>query len=129
MGHRVWDQVVTLNVGFMERLRQNEGRSAVKTSDTRWRSDNFEFRCEHGARLSVTFTRDYCDREVIGWVASPTGYSGDDIRDLMLESVEKRFGDQLPATPVQRLSRIEERRYATWPLPSSNTTSSIHTAP
>ena len=21
MGHRVWDQVVTLNVGFMERLR------------------------------------------------------------------------------------------------------------
>ncbi|MCW8278442.1 hypothetical protein IMF27_25160 [Pseudomonas sp. PCH199] len=40
-----------------------------------------------------------CDREAIGWVASPTGYSGDDIRDLMLESVEKRFGDQLPATP------------------------------
>jgi hypothetical protein len=37
-------------------------------------------------------------------VASPTGYSGDDIRHLMLESVEKRFGDQRPATPVQWLS-------------------------
>ena len=23
MGHRVWDQVVTLNVGFMERLQSN----------------------------------------------------------------------------------------------------------
>ena len=52
----------------------------------------------------MTFALDCCDREAIGWVASPTGYSGDDIRDLMLESVEKRFGDQLPAMPVQWLS-------------------------
>ncbi|WP_449103030.1 IS3 family transposase [Pseudomonas extremaustralis] len=84
--------------------RRHEGRIAVKTSDTRWCSDGFEFRCEDGAKLSVTFALDCCDREAIGWVASPTGYSGDDIRDLMLESVEKRFGDQLPATPVQWLS-------------------------
>ncbi|KAA0973118.1 IS3 family transposase, partial [Pseudomonas sp. ANT_J28] len=81
--------------------RRHEGRIAVETSDTRWCSDGFEFRCEDGAKLSVTFALDCCDREAIGWVASPTGYSGDDIRDLMLESVEKRFGDQLPATPVQ----------------------------
>ncbi|WP_423143238.1 IS3 family transposase [Pseudomonas chlororaphis] len=84
--------------------RRHEGRIAVQTSDTRWCSDGFEFRCEDGATLSVTFALDCCDREAIGWVASPTGYSGDDIRDLMLESVEKRFGDQLPATPVQWLS-------------------------
>ncbi|QLL12570.1 IS3 family transposase [Pseudomonas chlororaphis subsp. aurantiaca] len=84
--------------------RRHEGRIAVKTSDTRWCSDGFEFRCEDGAKLSVTFALDCCDREAIGWVASPTGYSGDDIRDLMLESVEKRFGDQLPVTPVQWLS-------------------------
>ncbi|MHC8290801.1 IS3 family transposase [Pseudomonas sp. XS1P51] len=84
--------------------RRHEGRIAVETSDTRWCSDGFEFRCEDGAKLSVTFALDCCDREAIGWVASPTGYSGDDIRDLMLESVEKRFGDQQPATPVQWLS-------------------------
>ncbi|TPG89070.1 IS3 family transposase [Pseudomonas caspiana] len=84
--------------------RRHEGRIAVQTSDTRWCSDGFEFRCEDGAKLSVTFALDCCDREAIGWVASPTGYSGDDIRDLMLESVEKRFGNQLPATPVQWLS-------------------------
>ncbi|WP_228393860.1 IS3 family transposase [Pseudomonas helleri] len=84
--------------------RRHEGRIAVTTSDTRWCSDGFEFRCDDGAKLSVTFAMDCCDREAIGWVASPTGYSGDDIRDLMLESVEKRFGDQLPSTPVQWLS-------------------------
>ncbi|MFJ3366906.1 IS3 family transposase [Pseudomonas sp. NPDC086251] len=84
--------------------RRHEGRIAVETSDTRWCSDGFEFRCEDGAKLSVTFALDCCDREAIGWVASPTGYSGDDIRDLMMESVEKRFGDQLPAMPVQWLS-------------------------
>jgi putative transposase len=81
--------------------RRYEGRIAVQTSDTRWCSDGFEFRCEDGAKLSVTFALDCCDREAIGWVASPTGYRGDDIRHLMLESVEKRFGDQLPATPVR----------------------------
>ncbi|PSS58794.1 hypothetical protein C6382_05280 [Pseudomonas sp. BBP2017] len=83
---------------------RHEGRIAVQTSDTRWCSDGFEFRCEDGAKLSVTFALDCCDREAIGWVAIPTRYSGDDIRDLMLESVEKRFGDQLPTTPVQWLS-------------------------
>lgn len=84
--------------------RRHEGRIAVKTSDTRWFSDGLEFRCEDGAKLSVTFALDCCDREAIGWVASPTVYSGDDIRDLMPESVEKRFGDQLPTAPVQWLS-------------------------
>jgi len=84
--------------------RRHEGRIAVSTSHTRWCSDGFEFRCDDGAKLSVTFALDCCDREAIGWVASPTGYSGDDIRDLMLESVEKRFGDQLPSTPVHWLS-------------------------
>nr|WP_200999657.1 IS3 family transposase [Pseudomonas cichorii] len=84
--------------------RKHEGRVAVATSNTRWCSDGFEFRCDDGAKLSVSFALDCCDREAIGWVASPTGYSGDDVRDLMLESVEKRFGDQLPSTPVQWLS-------------------------
>ena len=37
-------------------------------------------------------------------MASPTGYSGDDIRDLMLEAVEKRFAEQPPTQPVQWLS-------------------------
>lgn len=34
--------------------RRHEGRIAVTTSDTRWCSDGFEFRCDDGAKLSVT---------------------------------------------------------------------------
>lgn len=84
--------------------RRHEDRIAVTTSDTRWCSDGFEFRRDDGAKLSVNFALGCCDREAIGWVASPTGHSGDGIRDLMLESVKKHLGDQLPSTPVQWLS-------------------------
>ncbi|HIH0070299.1 TPA: IS3 family transposase, partial [Staphylococcus aureus] len=38
--------------------RRHEGRIAVTTSDTRWCSDGFEFRCDDGAKLSVTFALD-----------------------------------------------------------------------
>ncbi|QQE91021.1 hypothetical protein [Azotobacter chroococcum] len=64
--------------------RRHEGRVAMAMSNTRWCSDGFEFRCKDGARLCVTFALDDCDREALSWVASPNGYSGDDVRDVML---------------------------------------------
>lgn len=85
-------------------IRRHDGRVAVATSNTRWCSDGFEFRCDDGDRLRVTFALDCCDREAISWVASPHGYSGDDVRDVMLEAVERRFGQELPPTPIQWLS-------------------------
>ncbi len=84
--------------------RRHEGRLAVDTSNTRWCSDGFEFHCEDGDKLRVTFALDCCDRETISWVDSPHGYSGDDVRDVMLEAVEQSFGGELPASPVQWLS-------------------------
>jgi len=51
--------------------RRHEDRVAVDTSNTRWCSDGFEFRCEDGEKLRVTFALDCCDREAISWVASP----------------------------------------------------------
>lgn len=84
--------------------RRHEGRVAVGESNTRWCSDGFEFRCDDDAKLRVTFALDCCDREAISWVASPSGYSGDDVRDVMLEAVEKRFGQALPVTRIQWLS-------------------------
>nr|WP_211287053.1 IS3 family transposase [Halopseudomonas oceani] len=84
--------------------RRHEGRVAVEASNTRWCSDGFEFRCEDGDKLRVTFALDCCDREAISWVASPNGYSSDDVRDVMLEAVEQRFGDAPPKAPVQWLS-------------------------
>jgi transposase InsO family protein len=41
---------------------------------------------------------DCCDREILSYVATTGGICGNMVRDLMAESIEKRFGfvDQLP---------------------------------
>jgi transposase-like protein len=44
-----------------------------------------------GERVRIAFTLDYCDREAISWVATTGGIDSGDIRDLMIESVERRF--------------------------------------
>jgi transposase InsO family protein len=53
----------------------------------------------------VAFAMDTCDREVLGHIASTIGMNGEGIRDLMLESVENRFG-KIPGlrNPIQWLS-------------------------
>ena len=85
--------------------RRHDGRVAVDRSDTRWCSDGFEIGCDNGERVRIAFTLDCCDREAISWVATTGGIEGGDIRDLMVESVERRFGlvDKL-ASPIEWLS-------------------------
>jgi putative transposase len=85
--------------------RRHDGRVAVDRPDTRWCSDGFEIGCDNGERVRVAFTLDCCDREAISFVATTGGIDGGDIRDLMIESVERRFGrvDRLPA-PIEWLS-------------------------
>ena len=80
--------------------RRHDGRVAVNQSDTRWCSDGFEIACDNGERVRIAFTLDCCDREAISWIATIGGIDGGDIRDLMVESVERRFGlvDRLPET-------------------------------
>ena len=55
--------------------------------------------------MRIAFTLDCCDREAISFVATTGGIDSGDIRDLMIESVERRFGliDRLPA-PIEWLS-------------------------
>jgi putative transposase len=72
--------------------RRHEGRVAVDRPDTRWCSDGFEIGCDNGERVRIAFTLDCCDREAISWVATTGGIDSGDIRDLMIESVERRFG-------------------------------------
>lgn len=86
----------------------------------RWCSDGFEFDCDNGEKLRVTFALDCCDREAIDWAASTGGYDSSTVQDVMLRSVEKRFGDRLPGTPVQWLTdngsaytAHETRKFAT----------------
>src|SRR5437660_10610697 len=85
--------------------RRHDGRIAVDERNRRWCSDGFEIGCDNGERVRVAFALDCCDREAISWVATIGGIDAGDIRDLMVESVERRFGsvDQLPA-PIEWLS-------------------------
>lgn len=48
----------------------------------------------------MTFTLGYFDR--LG--SQPPGFTGDDVRDVMLEAIEQRFGNELPSSPVKWLS-------------------------
>jgi putative transposase len=85
--------------------RRHDGRVAVDRPDTRWCSDGFEIGCDNGERVRVAFTLDCCDREAISWVATTGGIASADVRDLMIESVERRFGlvNRLPV-PIEWLS-------------------------
>ena len=80
--------------------RRHDGKVAVAKSNQRWCSDGFEFRCDNGEPLRVTFALDCCDREAMSWVATTGGYSGDVVRDVMLAAVEQRFGN-VPKAPAQ----------------------------
>ena len=53
-----------------------------------------------GAILRVAFALDCCDREAMSFLATTSGVSGEDVRDLMLAAVEHRFGpvNRLPVT-------------------------------
>jgi putative transposase len=73
--------------------RRHDGKVAVAKSNQRWCSDGFEFRCDNGEPLRVTFALDCCDREAMSWAATTGGHSGDVVRDVMLAAVENRFGN------------------------------------
>ncbi len=72
--------------------RTHDGKVATLFSNTRWCSDGFVIQCFNGDRVFVAFAMDTCDREVLGYISSTIGIDGAAIRDLMLESVEYRFG-------------------------------------
>ncbi|WP_413142266.1 IS3 family transposase [Burkholderia cepacia] len=77
--------------------RRHDGKVAVAKSNQRWCSDGFDFRCDNGEPLRVTFALDCCDREALSWAATTGGHSGDVVRDVMLAAVENRFGNVLKA--------------------------------
>ena len=58
----------------------------------------------NGEVVRVAFALDTCDREVMAWCAGTGGISGEMIRDLMVESVERRFGARELPHPIQWLS-------------------------
>jgi putative transposase len=71
----------------------HNGKVIVMRSNLRCCSDGFEFTCWNGDIVRGAFIIDAHDREIIAWRAVVNaGISGSEIRDIMLEAVERRFG-------------------------------------
>ena len=67
---------------------------AVVHSDVRWCSDGFEIKCDSGQTVTATFTKDCYDREILAFRAwEGKGLPGEPVREMLIEAVEKRFGD------------------------------------
>jgi len=83
-------------------VRTHDETVITMTSNIRWCFNAFEIGCWKGERVRVAFSMDCHDREIISFIATTAGISGEMVRDLMAESIEARFG------PVDRLPhRIE----------------------
>lgn len=86
-------------------VRLHEGKIITRRSNMRWCSDVFEIACWNRERIRVAFCMDCADREVLSFIATTGGISGNLIRDLMAEAIEYRFGivDEVPES-IQWLS-------------------------
>jgi transposase InsO family protein len=83
----------------------HDGVVVAIRSNLRWCSDGFEFSCWSGEVIRGAFIIDAHDREIIAWRAVVgAGISGSDVRDMMLEAVERRFGGLHATSPVELLS-------------------------
>jgi transposase InsO family protein len=85
--------------------RAHEGSVITLRSNMRWCSDEFEIACWNGQRVRVAFSLDCCDRELISYVATSGAINAEMVRDLMVQSIEYRFGsvDKAPH-PIEWLS-------------------------
>ncbi len=104
-------RIMRQNVLLLERKpeippskRAHTGKVVVGESNQRWYSDGFEFSCDNGEKLWVTFALDCYDREALHWAASTGGYDSETVQDVMLGAVERRFGNSLPASSVEWLT-------------------------
>ena len=84
--------------------RTHDGVVIALRSNIRWCSDHFELACRNGEIVRVLFAIDACDREVMAWLATSAGISGEMVRDLMVACVERQFGISKAAHPVEWLS-------------------------
>jgi len=79
-------------------IRQHDGKVITLKSNLRWCSDAFEIPCWNGEVIRVAFSLDCCDREAMSFVAIAGWINAEMVRDLMTQTMERRFGavDKLP---------------------------------
>lgn len=73
-------------------VRAHTGNIVILASNMRWCSDMFEILCWNGQKVRIAFAMDCCDREIVGYVATTGGITGDMVRDLTASCMEYRFG-------------------------------------
>ncbi len=83
----------------------HDGKVIVMRSNLRWCSDGFEFTCWNGDIVRGAFIIDARDREIIAWRAVVNaGISGSEVRDIMLDAVERRFCTYRAPSVIEMLS-------------------------
>lgn len=87
-------------------VREQSGNGKVMTlyPNTRWCSDAFEIRCWNDERVHIAFSLDCCDREAMSYVASKNHIESRDIQELMLSTVENRFGNPRASRMIEWLT-------------------------
>lgn len=85
-------------------MRLHEGTIIAPASNHRWASDVMEIGSWNGDVVRIAFAIDTHDREIIAWIASTNGISGEMVRDLMLDCIERRFKSLRAPHPVQWLA-------------------------
>ena len=83
---------------------EHDGKIITIRSNIRWCADALEFTCWNGEIVRIAFVLDCHDREVIAWLATTAGISGEMIRDMMIQCVERRFGGSRAPHKVQWLT-------------------------
>jgi transposase InsO family protein len=75
----------------------------VMRSSLRW--CGLAFNCRNGDVIRFVFIIDAFDREIIAWMAvANAGISGSDMRGMMLEAVEMRFGATRAPQTIEQVS-------------------------
>jgi putative transposase len=88
----------------VEITHEKTGKIITLHSNTRWCSDGFEIICFNGEKVYVAFSLDYHDRFAIDFVARKKPLQAEDIQDLMMSSILKRFNSVRAPKVIQFLS-------------------------
>ena len=104
------------------RARTHDGVVIALRSNIRWCSDHFELACRNGEIVRVLFAIDACDREVMAWLATSAGISGEMVvalrRTLNSGSARRRIpSNGCPTTA--RLTSLRTRSTPQRPWASS----------
>lgn len=103
--YRIMEMNDLLLLKYPKRKRHpGTGKVMTLHSNTRWCSDAFELHCFNGEKIYVAFSLDCKDREAIHFVARDRQLQAEDIRELMNESVIRRFNDFKTPHKIQWLT-------------------------